>query len=69
MPKATLEFNLPEERVEFMTALHGQNYESCLCDIDNICRAVLKHGQYLEETTKLVERIKDLIPYYIWENE
>jgi len=69
MPRATLEFNLPEERSEFMTALHGGHYESCLCDIDNLCRQIVKHGQNSEETIKLAEQIRGLIPYYIFDNE
>ena len=42
--KATLEFNLPEERQEHMMAvLVGEMYQ-VLWEIDQQCRSWLKHG-------------------------
>lgn len=40
--KATLEFNLPEDRNEHARAVRGSAYYVALCDIDALCRGILK---------------------------
>lgn len=40
--QANLIFNLPDEQSEFTLAIHGKDFYGTLCDIDNICRAILK---------------------------
>lgn len=55
MPKAILEFNLPEERDEHELALNGWRYQ---CQVDDIWNKVFrprhKHGYANQELDKLV---------------
>ncbi len=59
--RATLEFNLPEESIEFHTAIRSNEYYCALWDIQQRIRDILNHG---EETTviSLCEQLKYLIP-------
>jgi len=59
MPKATLEFNLPEERVEFKLASSALEYSSCLWDIKNILRQHYKYGHKFKDADEAVEKIYD----------
>lgn len=59
MSKATLKFDLDEERYEFMCAVHGHEFYSMLRDIDNKLRNLLKHGGISEiSSDKLAEEIR-----------
>lgn len=42
--RATLEFNLPEERAEHTMALRGHHYLAALRDLDTELRRRVKHG-------------------------
>ena len=42
--KATLEFNLPEEREEFETSVNAYRYKSALWELDNYLRGKIKHA-------------------------
>jgi len=44
MPKAILEFDLPEEQSEFENALNGVNYRILLGDLYTWLRAKWKYG-------------------------
>jgi hypothetical protein len=44
MPKATLEFNLPEEEQEHRDAIEGTMWKLAVWDLDQILRDALKHG-------------------------
>jgi hypothetical protein len=44
MPKALLEFNLPEEEQEHRDALDGTNWKLVAWDVDQILRNAIKHG-------------------------
>ena len=61
MPRATLTFRLPDEEVEFRAALQGTAAKSCLWEIDQRLRSLLKHGQPSGETRELAEEIRSLI--------
>lgn len=41
---ATLSFNLPDERPEFMSAVRGASYEGALCELDEWLRTQIKHS-------------------------
>jgi hypothetical protein len=43
--KATLEFSLPEERVEHLQAVHAPEAWGLLHDLDDHLRNVVKHGE------------------------
>lgn len=43
MPKAVLEFNLPEEQAEFKIALEGNATRTVLWELDNMLRGMVKY--------------------------
>ena len=51
MPKAVLEFNLPEENMEFKEAVNGGKYLMVLQDLDNFLRSECKYNDSLSEDT------------------
>lgn len=61
MPIATLRYRLPDEEVEFRAALQGAAAKSCLWEIDQRCRSLLKHGDPSDETARLAEEIRGMI--------
>ena len=46
--KATLEFTMPEDRVEHALALRGPSFAFALTNLDNTLRNALKHGHHFE---------------------
>lgn len=62
MPKATLEYTLPEEESDFIRACKGSQAISALWDIDNYIRNKLKYEECDEKTIKELESIRALIP-------
>jgi hypothetical protein len=60
--KATLSFNLPDEQGEFDAAQLGHKALTTLWDIDQRCRSLLKHGDPSDETARLAEEIRGMIP-------
>jgi len=56
-----LRFELPEEQAEFDAARLGRAALSTLWDIDQHCRALLKHADPGEETASLAEAIRGMI--------
>lgn len=60
MPKAILEFNLPEEQEEFDTAVKAIDYKLALWDIaQDIFRPARKHGYPEERIQKLLLKIDE----------
>jgi len=61
MPKATLEFTLPEEKDEFETAVSASKAYSCLWELKNWMRNELKYNsdKYTEEGIKIVEKVEE----------
>jgi len=59
--QAILKFTLPEEQGDFDAACLGRDALSALWDIDQHCRAVVKHGDPSEETRELAEAIRGMI--------
>jgi hypothetical protein len=58
---ATLRFNLPDEQGEFDAARLGRSALTALWEIDQRCRALLKHGQPSDETAALAQEIREMI--------
>jgi hypothetical protein len=48
MPKATLEFDLPEEQVEFDAAQRGSALQAQVSEFDNWLRGVIKYTEWSE---------------------
>jgi len=68
MPKAILEFNLPEENSEFKEATNACSFKAAIQDFDNFLRSKLKYDDsltdaqykiYDEVRTKLYEELND----------
>ena len=68
MPIATLKFTLPEEDVEFKTAMQGREAKVVLWDIDQKLRSLLKHGEPTPAQAVLAEEISNMIPYELLED-
>jgi hypothetical protein len=67
MPKATLQFDLPEEDGDFNAAVQGRRAITILWEIDQWCRGLLKHGDPTKEQTELAEEIRQMIPFDLLE--
>lgn len=61
MAKVTLEFTLPEERNEFNAAFEGEAARALIFEIDQHCRALIKHAELSEETNRCLQGIRDMI--------
>jgi hypothetical protein len=61
MPVVTIQYNLPDEQGDFDAARLGRQMAATLWDVDQRCRALLKHGDPSEETASLAEEIRGLI--------
>ena len=57
--KAILEFNLPEDQIEFDFATQGSNMHSALWDISQELRTLWKYEELSDQEWKMVERIRD----------
>ena len=62
MPRLTLTYQLPDEQAEYDAARLGRSALTVLCEIDQHCRSVVKHCEPSEETERLAEHIRSLIP-------
>jgi hypothetical protein len=61
-PVATLRFSLPDEQGEFDAARLGRQALTTLWEIDQRCRALLKHGTPTMQERELAEEIRRMIP-------
>jgi hypothetical protein len=59
--RATLSFALPDEQGEFDAARLGRQALSCLWEIDQRCRSLLKHGEPTPGEERLAEEIRGMI--------
>ena len=48
MPKHTIDFSLPEERIELNLALNGPKYHCALTEYDQWLRSQIKHENHPE---------------------
>ncbi len=56
--KATLEYNLPEERSEHLRAIHSAAAWNALYNIDSMLRNHLKYGSTFNTTEELATEIR-----------
>lgn len=61
MPKATLEFNLPEDKEDFMYATEGVNYMLVLYNLDQYLRGRTKYADESQPdlVTQTYQEIRD----------
>jgi len=57
--RATLKFDLLEERDEFETAVNGWKYRSVLWDLDNFLRSKLKYEELNDSEYVVYEKIRE----------
>lgn len=62
MPIATLRYRLPDEQPAYDAARLGGEAMQTLWQIDQRLREVVKYGEPSEETRRLAEEIRGLIP-------
>jgi len=63
--KATLEFDLPDEKEEYEITSKASDYFHQLWEIDQHLRSLLKHGDpEAQSTRQLAERIRSMIEVY-----
>jgi hypothetical protein len=67
--KATLEYNLPEDKHDFDLAIQGATMYSALWDISQELRTLWKYEELSEEEWKMVERIRDKFYEILDENQ
>jgi hypothetical protein len=61
MPKATIEFSLPEEQTEFQNASNGWRWKLVVGQIVGVLRQRLKHNSNPEWDSDTVEQIQTRI--------
>jgi hypothetical protein len=61
MPYVILRFRLPDEQSEWIAAMQGRAAKSTICEVDQHCRNILKHGEPSEETRRHLEEIRELL--------
>lgn len=59
MPKAVLEFKLPEEQEEFKTAMNAVNMSLTLSEFSLFLRSKLKYEDLSESDYKIYESIRE----------
>ena len=62
MPVVTLRYTLPDEQMDHKAALAGVDALIALEKIDQRLRSILKHGEPSEETERLAEELRAMIP-------
>ena len=62
MPTVTLTYTLPDEEMDHRAALAGVDALIALEKIDQRLRSILKHGEPSEETERLAEEVRQMIP-------
>ena len=69
--KATLEFNLPEDHIEFEMAVNGSKMHSVLWEMDQWLRTQYKYMsdvEYSEDKYETFEKCRDQLREIMFEN-
>ena len=71
--KATLAFELPEQKIEFLAAVFGIDILSTLTEIKEYLRTQLKYQELSDETRETLERVRatvneacEILPPELW---
>ncbi len=60
--KVTLEFNLPEEQVEFNLAINASNWSHVVWKLDQDLRGRIKYSESItEEQRDIYQEVRDMI--------
>lgn len=57
--KATIEYNLPEDKFEYESAVQSVAMWGVLYDLQIELRAMYKYGGYTEEQSQIIELIRE----------
>ena len=68
MPKAKLEFNLPEENSDFLLAQRGSAFFSKFWELSQKIRSYLKYGHSFKTPDEVLEWVRDNIPYSLFDD-
>ena len=60
--KVTIEFTLPDDQGQYERARLGSEAVSALWEIDQHCRAILKHGDPSPDVREALQAIRQMIP-------
>lgn len=71
MPKAILEFNLPEEREEYQDAISGAAFIGAIQEFDNELRAIIKYGdtEYTEQQIEVYRKVREMLHAQLSSND
>ena len=62
MPVVTLKFSLPDEEVEFDSAIRGADYRRVLEDLSNELRSKVKYGVNISNAErKVFDEVRELL--------
>lgn len=59
--EATLKFDLPEEKEEFIKAQNGVITHSIICDLDTMLRSYLKHGHNFKTPDEAIDYVRNYL--------
>lgn len=65
--RATLTFDLLEDRGQFLIAVHAPTFFSALLEIDQYCRSELKYHEHTETEDNILTTIRSLIPPEVYD--
>jgi len=57
--KAILEFNLPEDNVEHLTAIQAPDWKFVVSEIDEYLRSQIKYSNLSDEVSKALQLTRD----------
>ena len=69
MPLATIQFNLPEDRDDFHTAIKGAKYRAALCDLDEELRKIVKYGSEEDNRAMTPDKVRARLWEILAEND
>ena len=61
MPKATLEFDLPQEQEDHQAAVDGWKYKAALNALDQFLRNEIKHGDHGGAAKNTFQIVRDTL--------
>jgi hypothetical protein len=68
MPQATLTFNLPDDSIEHLQAVHAGAAFAALHELDQEMRLIYKHGTQ-DSIEDVMERLRRIISQVTWMTE
>ena len=63
--KVILEFELPDEKNEFLLAVKGADYWNCLWELNQDCRTKTKYSHTFKDADEALEYVRKYILYRV----